>query len=230
MSLLSVLKTIGKDASDLGKWIGDGLKAVGPIIDTLDPALAPIITEIENVIAGLPGAPSEQQVQAIATSIATLKPLKAAAVSPSPTIFQIDPSSPYAAQVNPLIYNEQREEQVIGVTNAAAQMVTNAQSEYPGDLNANTVNAGSGLAWNKMTEVQKEIVLAAKIVDPWASASLPADLVAFIKVNAGPVDYWNASYEQAGVVPNVWGFLSTRTVVVVANGTAQEVTGLLLPV
>jgi len=145
-------------------------------------------------------------------------------------IFQIDSSSPYAAKVNPAIANMQQTEQITGKTNAAAFMYTQAVSAYPGDPNANAVNGtgSSQLRWNALTETQKQILLAAGFpTGSFPSSPLPSDLVAFVQENAGPADYWNASYEQAGVVAGVAGLLPLRDAMI--PGTTTRVTVLELP-
>lgn len=77
MSLLSALKTVGKDLSHVGTWIEDGLKVVAPVAGVVFPALSPIITEIENVLAKIPPtAINASNLQAIVTAVATLEGLK----------------------------------------------------------------------------------------------------------------------------------------------------------
>ena len=73
MSLLTVLKNVGKDLSDVEKWISEGLTLVGPIIGTLDPPLAPIIAAVERILAALPAATKldARTVQGIVTSVAS---------------------------------------------------------------------------------------------------------------------------------------------------------------
>ena len=80
MSLLSVLKSVGKDLSHVGTWIDDGLKVAIPVVSTVDPALGPIFTSIEAVLNKLPttGAstvPSltAAQLQGIVTAVAMLE-------------------------------------------------------------------------------------------------------------------------------------------------------------
>jgi hypothetical protein len=54
MSLLSILKTVGKDLSHVGSWVDDALKVVGPIITIVDPELGVIITDIEDILNLIP--------------------------------------------------------------------------------------------------------------------------------------------------------------------------------
>jgi|HubBroStandDraft_1064217.scaffolds.fasta_scaffold1454435_2 hypothetical protein len=54
MSLLSVLKTVGKDLGHIGVWIDDGLKVAAPIVDVVDPPLAPLIAAIEQALDSIP--------------------------------------------------------------------------------------------------------------------------------------------------------------------------------
>lgn len=82
MSLLSVLKTIGKDLGHVGNWIDDGLKVIQPIATLVDPPLGPIFTAIENALDALERIPQGVKVDAgmvqkiitSATTIAALKP------------------------------------------------------------------------------------------------------------------------------------------------------------
>lgn len=79
MSLLSILKTVGKDLSHVGLWIDEGLKiavpVVNPIVTALDPPLAPIVLGIENVLAGItnPTALNATNLQQIITAVTTLE-------------------------------------------------------------------------------------------------------------------------------------------------------------
>lgn len=74
MSLLRVLKDIGKDLSHVGTWIEDGLKAVQPVITAVDPPLGAIITTIETVLGKIQAGTSEPinatTLQAIVTAVA----------------------------------------------------------------------------------------------------------------------------------------------------------------
>lgn len=142
-------------------------------------------------------------------------------------MFQLDPASAYAAKVNPQIANMQQTEQITGKTNAAAFMYSQAVPAYPGDRNANQSNGT--LRWNALTETQKLIFLYAGFPADggFSTATLPPELVTEIEANAGPADYWNASYEQAGVVPGVQGLLTLADGMI--PGTTSRVTVLLLP-
>lgn len=88
MSLLSVLKSVGKDLSHVGTWIEDGLKSVeailpvaGEVATMVDPPLGPLVTEIETIVGNLQ-KPSAAMIQAVSTSVATLAALK----SPTPIV------------------------------------------------------------------------------------------------------------------------------------------------
>ena len=85
MSLLTILKTVGKDLSHVGGWIEDGLKVAAPIVGAIDPPLGAVITEIESVVAKVVSASSQPvsaaTLQAIVTAVATLEGLK---VTPLP--------------------------------------------------------------------------------------------------------------------------------------------------
>lgn len=54
MSLLSVLKQVGKDLSHVGSWVDDALKIVGPFITVADPELGVIITDVEDLLNLIP--------------------------------------------------------------------------------------------------------------------------------------------------------------------------------
>lgn len=54
MSLLSILKTVGKDLGHAGGWIEEGLKVAGPLLGMIDPQLAPIIAAIEAGLSKIP--------------------------------------------------------------------------------------------------------------------------------------------------------------------------------
>lgn len=72
MGLLTVLKTIGKDLSDVEVWVKDGIAIAGPIISTLDPPLGPIIAAVEKILNVLPSsAVTASSVQTLVTSMAT---------------------------------------------------------------------------------------------------------------------------------------------------------------
>jgi hypothetical protein len=91
--LSAVLKNVGKDLGDVGKWIDIGVKAAGPVVEALDPPLVPIVNEIETLLGNLPTtattgtagstttapAISAATLQAIVQAIATLESIKAAA-------------------------------------------------------------------------------------------------------------------------------------------------------
>lgn len=73
MSLLSVLKTIGKDLKDVAGWLEDGLKIVDKPIEALDPPLAPLLTALENLLAKVdPQNQTPALVQSIATALAAV--------------------------------------------------------------------------------------------------------------------------------------------------------------
>lgn len=73
MSLRSVLSTIGKDLKDVAGWIEDGLKIAQIPVEAVDPAITPIFTAIENLLAKLaPGQTTPATVQAITTALASV--------------------------------------------------------------------------------------------------------------------------------------------------------------
>jgi hypothetical protein len=85
MSLSTILKAVGKDLSHVGTWIEDGLKLAEPVIGVIDPPLVPILTEIEDIITGLPVTTTltAAQLQGIVTAVATLLGIKTT-LAPAP--------------------------------------------------------------------------------------------------------------------------------------------------
>lgn len=87
MSLLTVLKTIGKDLSHVGAWIEDGLKVITPVVDVVYPPLGAIFTEIEAIITKIQGATSQQltaaTLQAIVTAVTMLEAVKIPVPTPA---------------------------------------------------------------------------------------------------------------------------------------------------
>lgn len=78
MSLLSVLKTIGKDLSHVGSWIDDALRVVEPIIAVVDPEIGTIIQDIEDILNLIPPTVvlNASTVQSIVTSSAVVNILQ----------------------------------------------------------------------------------------------------------------------------------------------------------
>jgi hypothetical protein len=73
MSLLSVLKTVGKDLKDVAGWIDDGLKLVTPGLQAVDPSIASIFTIVETILGEFTATPlTAAQIQQITTGVATL--------------------------------------------------------------------------------------------------------------------------------------------------------------
>jgi hypothetical protein len=73
MSLLSVLKTIGKDFQHVAGWIEDGLKIAATPIEAIDPAIGPIFTALENLLAKVdPSNQTPALVQTVATALAAV--------------------------------------------------------------------------------------------------------------------------------------------------------------
>jgi hypothetical protein len=99
MSLLTILRTIGKDLKDVGGWIDDGLKVITPIIQAVDPPIGIILQEVETILDGLtksaniPVAPgvvppvaitlTAAELQAIITAITTVKTVTSATITTS---------------------------------------------------------------------------------------------------------------------------------------------------
>lgn len=82
MSLLSVLKTVGKDLSHVGSWIDDGLQVVGPIIGLIDPPLAPIITIVEEVLGGITSPMTAEILQKLITAFTITESIKVSQAKP----------------------------------------------------------------------------------------------------------------------------------------------------
>lgn len=78
MSLLSVLKTIGKDLSHVGSWIDDALRVVEPIIAVVDPEIGTIIQDIEDILNLIPPTVvlNASTVQSVVTSSAVVNILQ----------------------------------------------------------------------------------------------------------------------------------------------------------
>lgn len=86
MSLLTVLKSIGKDLSHVGTWLEDGLKVAATAAAIVDPPLGAIFTEIEAAIEKISSngvTINSSTLQAIITAIATVEGLKAPAPASS---------------------------------------------------------------------------------------------------------------------------------------------------
>lgn len=87
MSLLSVLKSVGKNLGHVGTWIEEGLKVAEPVIGAVDPPLVPIITGIEDalgIIQSKGTSLTAQSLQAVVTAVTTLETIKSAPASPAP--------------------------------------------------------------------------------------------------------------------------------------------------
>jgi hypothetical protein len=71
MSLLSVLKKIGKDFSDVEKWVVAGLA----VTSLVDPPLAPILAVVEKILDALPkGTPVTATLfESLVTATATVQ-------------------------------------------------------------------------------------------------------------------------------------------------------------
>lgn len=71
MTILSVLKAIGKDLGHVGSWIDDGLKIAEPIIGVTDPPLAAIIKAIEASLDKIPKGASldAKSIQGMVTAV-----------------------------------------------------------------------------------------------------------------------------------------------------------------
>lgn len=77
-SLITILKTVGKDLSHVAVWIDDGLKIVAPVIAVVDPPIGPIITAIEAILGTIPKSVQQTPdfVQKIVTAVSTIEAVK----------------------------------------------------------------------------------------------------------------------------------------------------------
>ncbi len=106
--------------------------------------------------------------------------------------FQLDASVPGAAKVNPEI----AEAQILSIPANYRQFIMS----YGGgsDPMSGKVIPGTDIQWDQSTEVQSLI---------WEAVSeggqIPVDLEAVLLANPGPKEFWNLSYEGAGLVPGV---------------------------
>ena len=143
--------------------------------------------------------------------------------------YQIDSTLPFAPAINRDLSNIQRGASIIGPDQALAQAYSAAVTGYAGDPEAGTTFAGTTLAVNAATTVQRMIVddyMLAPIADRTLQSILDA--------NPGPVgtgEWWNWSYNQWGVVPSVAADPSIKigTVLANINGVISSVTGVLEP-
>lgn len=84
-SLLTILKTAGKDLSHVGTWIEDGLKVAAPVIGAVDPPIGAIIVQVENVLGNLLKSTNNtitltpQVIQSVVTAVSTLEGIKVGA-------------------------------------------------------------------------------------------------------------------------------------------------------
>jgi hypothetical protein len=81
VSLLSLLKDVGKGLEDFGKWVEDALPTIANIITAVDPPLAPVVTTVESIIKDLENIgqkPTAQELQAITQAVTVLQSIQAA--------------------------------------------------------------------------------------------------------------------------------------------------------
>lgn len=115
------------------------------------------------------------------------------------------------------------------LTYVTTSAITAAASGYGvGDPNDGAVNAGTGLAWDSLTQTQQLLFVYRELPNPFASADL-ADIAAILEANPGPNEAWNWSNVQCGVVPNVPGILPQGSVITVQGSSAKITTGMQLP-
>jgi hypothetical protein len=73
MSLITILKTIGKDLKDVAGWIEDGLKIAQAPVEAVDPAITPIYSALEALLEKLaPTQTTSATVQGITTALAAV--------------------------------------------------------------------------------------------------------------------------------------------------------------
>lgn len=124
-------------------------------------------------------------------------------------IFQLDPSVPGAAEINPLIavtqnsFNFLQQNNQPDLTNQAAKAIQATRSSYdPSDAAspAGKINKASGLVGDAMTQVQQMIYGYGTVPSDFVNVVLPDSIVSAIKANPGPSDMWNLSPAQLGLV------------------------------
>lgn len=131
-------------------------------------------------------------------------------------LFQLDPSMPSAAFVNPKIADSQRLYASEGIPFTYDEM----KSSFPGDPLTGSVIPGTTITWNGSTEVQGLIFEFYQVQgekNP-GQPPFPPDLDEILKANPGPVEKWNGSYEDWGLVPGVSAKYPTIETVEVSTG------------
>jgi hypothetical protein len=137
------------------------------------------------------------------------------------TLFQLDPSLPFAAFVNPKIADTQRLTASGGIAYPYRQLVV----AFPGDPLVGTTIPNSTIKWNASTETQGLIFEYYQVngeANP-SGPAFPADMDAILKANAGPDDYWNGSYEAYGIPPGTFPKFPTAYTAEVGTGRSVEV-------
>lgn len=84
MSLVAILKTVGKDLSHFGSWLEDGVKIAETILDVVDPPLGNLVTIADNALQDIinaGGKLTSGNVQAVVSAIALLESAKAHAAA-----------------------------------------------------------------------------------------------------------------------------------------------------
>jgi hypothetical protein len=147
----------------------------------------------------------------------------------APVIYQIDTSLPFAPRVNSDLTNIQEAANVVGPDEALGQAYSAAVDGYPGDPLDGTYIPGTTVGINNATTVQ-QMIADDYMLAPIADKSL-ADI---LTANVGPVgaqDWWNWSFTQWGLVPNVAAdpSLENRSVLVNNGGVISTASGILLP-
>lgn len=115
----------------------------------------------------------------------------------STTLFQLDPSLPFAAFVNPKIADTQRLTASGGIAYPYNQLI----DAYPGDPLVGSTIPNSSITWNKSTETQGLIFEYYQVngeANP-SGPAFPADMDAILKANVGPDEQWNGSYTDWGI-------------------------------
>lgn len=134
-------------------------------------------------------------------------------------MYQVDPSLPFAAFVNPKIAFTQSQ----GIPYQYSQML----QSYPGDPLVGTTIPNTTITWNESTETQGlifEYYQAQGEAHP-GIPPFPADLQKILDANAGPLEFWNGSYEYMGFVPGVPSQM--KTIYTAEVGTGRAVTAIL---
>jgi len=127
--------------------------------------------------------------------------------------FQLDASVPGAAKVNPEI----TQAQILSIPANYRQFIMS----YGGgsDPMSGKMIPGTDIEWDKSTEVQSLIWEAVS-----EGGTPPTNLQEILDANPGPKEFWNLSYEGAGLVPGVAAdpIVDIKSTMSVKDGTVSR--------